>query len=187
MLLLGEIIVIITEVGSLTMINLAMWKFGFHYYNCGRKLPYYIVGTQPPSSLNKCNNIIQKVFTILNCVSPIAFGAISFIQFQQIRNTGTVNQPWMLLPPYFAIGLLEVISFLFLGAGMWFMRKAMNEYGIVNELNGSMAVLHLICVLMYLSVGILVYYNIYDIIQDGKENKKYMVLCVFDQLMQSIA
>ena len=50
-----------------------------------------------------------------------------------------------------------------------------------------MAVLHLICVLMYLSVGILVYYNIYDIIQDGKENKKYMVLCVFDQLMQSIA
>jgi hypothetical protein len=39
-----QTVIIIAEAGSMMTINLAMWLLGFHYFNCGRKLPYYIDG-----------------------------------------------------------------------------------------------------------------------------------------------
>ena len=78
-LLFWMTIVILAEAGNLMMINLAMWKFGFHYYNCGVKLPFYLEGTPPPKELNSRNKCIEKTFTILNVIFPISFGAVSFI------------------------------------------------------------------------------------------------------------
>jgi hypothetical protein len=74
------IVVILAEVGSMIMINYAMWKFGFHYFNCGSKLSYYLQGTQPPKAINKRNRHLDEALILCNCMFPIAFGIISFVQ-----------------------------------------------------------------------------------------------------------
>lgn len=72
-------VIIVTESGSMMMINLAMWMLGFHYFNCSRKLPYYIRSQQPPDSLSKRLNIVHMVLTWCNVAAPVAFGVISFL------------------------------------------------------------------------------------------------------------
>jgi hypothetical protein len=55
--------------------------------------------------------------------------------------------------------------------------------------NGVMTLLHLIAVCAYLIIGMLVYDNVYnELFSSTKFNEnRYIILCTFDQLVQSIA
>lgn len=113
---------------------------------------------------------------------PIAFGIISFVQQLQIKYDGGVLSPWIILPPYLAIGLLQVISFVFLGTGIFLMRKTMKEHGMENQTNGVMTLLHLVAVSAYLIVGVLVYDNVLNEIfrKSVFDENRYITLCIFD-------
>jgi hypothetical protein len=72
---------------------------------------------------------------------------------------------------------------------MFIMRRTMTKNGMEGELNGWMTLLHIVSVSMYIAVGVLIYINIFkEAFPSLKSNPEgYLILGVFDQLMQAIA
>lgn len=55
--------------------NVAHWMFAFEYYSISRYMPFLLMKARPRISMVRCDELIYKLFLILNIFAPIMNGA----------------------------------------------------------------------------------------------------------------
>jgi len=58
--------------------NIIMWYFGYHYYNCGKKLAYSLSGEPLPPNLERNHRLLYRTVYVINVCFPLAYASISF-------------------------------------------------------------------------------------------------------------
>ena len=57
--------------------NILLWYFGFHYYNCGKKMSYFIKQKPLPSNLNSHHQTLFWTGIVFACLLPLAYAVIN--------------------------------------------------------------------------------------------------------------
>lgn len=146
-------------VASYSAENLAMWYFGYHYYNCGKKLWYYMRQQSVPASLDRNLRLLWNTAGVVNIALPVAYVCISTYQYYQQYNQEPVVAEWAIYVPYFGIGLMQLLAFLLLARGVQTIRKLIVQNNS-TELNNRILLLHSVSFALYLIAGGMIYLTI---------------------------
>ena len=159
-------VVLISSIISMSLLNVAMWKFAYNYYNIGKKLPYFLRGKTPPNGLTVCHQRLRTTFIVLNIMMPVLYGAFAAYTASKDLFKQNADENVLLLPllPLILCGSLEFFSFAMLVTGMYKMNKTLKDYGIPGGLDSKMMVLHLSSILAYLICGVLLYIEVTELV-----------------------
>lgn len=154
----GDLCLVISD----SSVSMIMWYFGYHYFNCGRKLGYFIRGEIVPASLDRNHRILFITGIVFAILLPTSYAVITTIQYyQQVKNIPNYMK-WMIYVPYTGIGLLQAVSFTLLGSGVLRIRRLIVQNDS-SEINNKKLLLHIICFALYLlTLCFLFYRTIYN-------------------------
>jgi uncharacterized membrane protein YidH (DUF202 family) len=92
-------------------------------------------------------------------VIPVLTGIFAIAIDLKYYKTNSTGNGVALFVFQMLIGLLQSISFAFLGVALVRIRRHIKEHGFIGELNNKMLTLNAICFSMYLLGGIILYWN----------------------------
>lgn len=62
-------------------IGLVLWFFGYHYYNCGKKLGYFIREERMPATLERNHRILLWTGIFFAYLCPSLYGLITTYRY----------------------------------------------------------------------------------------------------------
>ena len=66
-------------VTSDSCVSIIMWYFGFHYYNCGVKLGYFIHGERPPTNIDRNHQILFIAGMVIVILLPSSYAVLTTV------------------------------------------------------------------------------------------------------------
>ena len=97
------------------------------------------------------------IIFVLNLVFPVIYGALATKYSLKAYRGETINHPGAFIIPFCGIGLLQLISFVFLFIGLHKIRKHILLNGFIGDFNHRVVYLHAFCLVLYSIVGVMLY------------------------------
>lgn len=130
-------------------VSIMMWYFGYHYFNCAKKLGYFLTGEIVPTSLDRNHRILFITGIVFAISLPAFYAVITTIQYYRQLHNIPINIKWIIYVPYTGIGLLQGVSFTLLGIGVLRIRRLILQNDS-SEINNKKLLLHIISFALYL-------------------------------------
>lgn len=175
--ILMVVVYAISEAVCFSAFNVGHWLFAREYYQLSIKMPFVLKKQDPPASQEKTNRTINWVMQFFNLLGPLVlsigtlYAGISHVKRDKIPYPSEI----LAITGPILISLIQIASALFLGLGVFKIRKTINESGSSSEINVKLLIQHFLAFGLYLlSTSVTVVFYAILIVSNESNRNQYL-------------